>query len=114
MFSLHNVLHKRLNGQLSTGLYQESTATVTSHTTVGIDDDFTASQTTVTHWATDNKTASWVNKVFGALLNHSAGNTGFRISSCTASIQIWLANILNAVLTEQQHRYLRFCLVCHR
>lgn len=38
---------------------------MTSHAAVGINNNFTASQTAVTHWPTDNKTASWVDKVFG-------------------------------------------------
>ncbi|CSI88163.1 Uncharacterised protein [Vibrio cholerae] len=32
---------------------------------VGINDDLTTGQTTVTHWATNHKTTGWVDEVFG-------------------------------------------------
>ena len=39
------------------------------HTTIGIDNDFTASQATVAHGATNYKLAGWVNMEFGIFIN---------------------------------------------
>lgn len=46
-------------------LTRECTATVTRHAAVSINDNFTTSQTAVTHWATDNETTGRVDEEFG-------------------------------------------------
>ena len=48
---------------------RESTAAMTSHTTISIYDNFTASQTSITMRATDYETASWVDEVFCIFIN---------------------------------------------
>ena len=55
-------------------LAAESTAAMTSHAAIGINDDFTAGQTSITLRTADNETTGRVDVVFGFRIQHFCGN----------------------------------------
>ena len=76
----HNVLCY-ITGCIGTGTVNlrwifagESTATMTSHTAIGINNNLTASKTAVPLWATDNKLTSWVDEILGFLAEKFSRN----------------------------------------
>ena len=71
----------------------ESTAAMTACSTVGINDDLTSCQTTVTVRSADYETACRVDEIFGISVNHISRNDGIKNIFLNILMDLLLSNI---------------------
>ena len=71
----------------------ERATTMTAHATVGVDDDFTAGQTTVTLRTTDDETARRVDVEFGVFVDEFLGNRLFDDELGDAFVEVFFGHV---------------------